>query len=54
MKRIIYDLGSNDGSNIPYYLKKADFVIAVEANPLLVEVTKKNFYQEIKIGLTHY
>lgn len=32
---IIYDLGANDGEDIPYYLQKADLVIAVEANPVL-------------------
>jgi len=33
MKRIIYDFGANTGNDIPYYLKKADVVVAVEANP---------------------
>jgi hypothetical protein len=44
MKRIIYESGSNDGSNVSYYLKKSDLVVAVEANPLLTEaIEKKNF-----------
>jgi len=33
MKKIIYDLGSGNGDNIPYYLLKSDLVIAVEAIP---------------------
>ena len=35
-KEIIYDFGSNNGCNLAYYLKKADKVVAVEANPLFV------------------
>ena len=31
--KIIYDIGANNGDDIGYYLKKADQVIAVEANP---------------------
>jgi hypothetical protein len=31
--KIIYDLGANNGDDIPYYLLKADTVVAVEANP---------------------
>lgn len=33
--KIIYDLGANNGCNIPYYLSKSDLVVAVEANPTL-------------------
>ena len=34
-KKVIYDIGSNNGDDIPYYLMKCDKVVAVEANPLL-------------------
>lgn len=47
MKKIIYDFGSNNGDDIPYYLKKADLVIAVEANPLLCDHIRKRFPDEI-------
>jgi FkbM family methyltransferase len=47
MKKIIYDLGAGDGSNIPYYLLKADIVVAVEANPKLCQIIKKKFNKEI-------
>ncbi|MGK7881826.1 MAG: FkbM family methyltransferase [Crocosphaera sp.] len=47
-KKIIYDLGSNNGDDLPYYLKKADIVIAVEANPLLCEQMQKRFALEIE------
>ena len=43
MKKIIYDFGANNGDDIPYYLMKADEVIAVEANPKLCDVIKNRF-----------
>jgi FkbM family methyltransferase len=49
-KKIIYDFGANDGLNISYYLKKADRVIAVEANPVLCEQIRKKFHSEISAG----
>lgn len=48
MKKIIYDLGCGDGSNIPYYLMKADQVIAIDANPHLCKIIKNQFTKEIK------
>lgn len=50
MKRIIYDVGSNNGDDIPYYLKKADAVVAVEANPLLCRQIEQRFPEEIRAG----
>ncbi|MBD2465131.1 hypothetical protein H6G89_29420 [Oscillatoria sp. FACHB-1407] len=49
-KKIIYDFGSNNGDNIPYYLLKSDLVVAVEANPLLCEQIRGRFSQEIAAG----
>ena len=49
-KKIIYDLGSNNGDDIPYYLKKGDIVIAVEANPVLCEEIRNKFNIEIEQG----
>lgn len=46
-KTIIYDLGANKGDNIPYYLKKADKIVAVEANPLLADQIRARFRQSI-------
>jgi len=48
MKKIIYDLGCGDGSNLPYYFLKADQVIAVEANKKLCEIITKKFKKEIR------
>lgn len=47
MKKIIYDLGANEGKSIGYYLLKADLVIAVEANSELCSFIKKKYNNEI-------
>ena len=49
-EKIIYDFGSNNGDDIPYYLLKADRVIAVEANPLLAKGIEDRFSTEIAEG----
>lgn len=49
-RRVIYDLGANNGDDIPYYLLKADVVVAVEANPVLTDAIKVRFDQEIRTG----
>ena len=46
-QKIIYDLGANNGDNIPYYLKKCNRVVAVEANPSLCKEIKIRFRKEI-------
>jgi FkbM family methyltransferase len=48
--KIIYDLGSNNGDDIPYYLLKADVVVAVEANPSLCELIRQRFATELNTG----
>jgi FkbM family methyltransferase len=48
--KIIYDLGSNNGDDIPYYLQKADKVVAVEANPVLCDEIRSRFEAEIESG----
>ena len=50
LEKIIYDLGANVGSNIEYYLKKADKVIAVEANPVLAEKLREKFASAVFAG----
>jgi FkbM family methyltransferase len=45
---VIYDIGANNGDDIPYYLMKADFVVAVEANPELCIQLQKRFAKEIQ------
>jgi FkbM family methyltransferase len=48
--KIIYDIGSNNGDDIPYYLMKGDKVIAVEANPSLAKQIENRFRSEIISG----
>jgi FkbM family methyltransferase len=50
MKKIIYDVGANNGDDIPYYLMKGDIVIAIEANPVLCESIRQRFVAEIQAG----
>lgn len=50
MKKIIYDFGSNNGDDIPYYLMKSDLVVAVEANPILCDLIKSRFGDQISSG----
>lgn len=49
-KKVIYDFGANNGDDIPYYLKKADLVVAVEANPTLCLQIEERFTHEIAEG----
>jgi hypothetical protein len=49
-RRVIYDFGSNNSDDIPYYLKKADLVVAVEANPALCNQIRSRFKIEISTG----
>ena len=50
MTKIIYDVGSNNGDDIPYYLIRGDIVVAVEANPVLCEGIRQRFANEIQQG----
>ena len=47
---LIYDFGANVGSNLGYYLAKADRVVAVEANPALCRAIEARFAAEIAAG----
>ena len=51
--KTIYDIGSNNGDDIPYYLLKADIVVAVEANPSLCDQISSRFAREIESGRLH-
>ncbi len=50
MKKVIYDIGSNNGDDIPYYLLKSDLVVAIEANPLLCQGIKERFPEALASG----
>jgi FkbM family methyltransferase len=47
---LIFDIGSNNGDDIPYYLFKARQVVAIEANPALCMKIKTRFGQHIRDG----
>lgn len=49
-RKVIYDFGANNGDDIPYYLLKADLVVAVEANPALCGLISERFGTEIENG----
>ena len=50
-KKIICDFGANNGDDIPYYLKKADVIVAVEANASLCKQIETRFSSEITCGM---
>lgn len=50
MEKIIYDIGMHVGRDTEFYLKKGFKVIAVEANPSLVENAKIKFRKELDAG----
>jgi len=47
---VIYDLGANRGDNLPYFLSRADLVVAVEANPALVREMNSKYSNVINDG----
>lgn len=49
-KKVIYDFGANNGDDVPYYLKKADIVVAVEANPSLCREMGERFADDVREG----
>ena len=54
--RLIYDIGMYDGSDTKYYLSKGYKVVAIEANPNLIEDAKQMFAKEIdskQLSLVH-
>lgn len=49
-KGTIYDLGSNNGDDLPYYLMKGLRVVAVEANPGLCDHIRQRFAEPLGTG----
>lgn len=49
-KSVIFDLGANNGDDVDYYLKKADRVVAVEANPALCALIGTRFAPAVQSG----
>lgn len=49
-RSLIFDIGMHIGQDTEFYLKKGFRVVAVEANPTLVEAAEKRFESEISAG----
>jgi FkbM family methyltransferase len=47
---LIYDVGMNNGDDTAYYLHKGFRVVAVEADPVLVEAARERFAEPIRQG----
>jgi FkbM family methyltransferase len=50
MEKIIYDIGMHAGRDTEFYLKKGFKVVAIEANPALVEKATIKFKEDISTG----
>jgi FkbM family methyltransferase len=48
--RIIYDFGAGNGADLPYYLLKADRVVAVEANPVHCDEIRSHLAEPLTSG----
>jgi FkbM family methyltransferase len=48
--RFVYDVGMHSGEDVAYYLHTNYSVVAIEANPQLVEEAKKKFDMSIRAG----
>lgn len=49
-ENLIFDIGMHVGEDTRFYLKTGFDVVAIEANPFLVEKSKKRFKKEIQSG----
>ncbi len=50
LSNLIYDVGMNNGDDTAYYLSRGFRVLAIEANPVLVEQASRHFEREIAAG----
>ena len=48
--KTVFDIGMYDGADTEYYLSEGHKVVAVEANPALVERAKAKFPNELSSG----
>ena len=49
-RQVIFDIGMHTGQDTSHYLESGYMVVAVEANPLLVEEAQLKFAKEIAAG----
>ena len=50
---LVYDFGLHRGEDTEFYLKKGFSVVAVEANPQLIEECRLKFRDELEVGRLH-
>jgi FkbM family methyltransferase len=50
MRDHIFDLGMNNGDDTAFYLSQGYKVVAVEANPIMVELGRRRFWKELDSG----
>ncbi len=50
IKNLVYDIGMNNGDDSAHYLRQNFRVVAVEANPLLVEQARIRFATDVDAG----
>ncbi|HLZ43774.1 MAG TPA: FkbM family methyltransferase [Candidatus Sulfotelmatobacter sp.] len=48
--KLVYDVGMNNGDDCAYYLSQGYAVVAIEANPILVQRACERFRREIAVG----
>lgn len=53
MEDLIYDVGMYDGSDTAYYLHRGYRVVAIEANPPLVDAARLRFAEAVDSGRLH-
>lgn len=53
VKDLIYDVGMYDGSDTAYYLHRGYRVVAIEANPQLVDAARLRFVESLNSGQLH-
>jgi FkbM family methyltransferase len=47
---LIYDIGIHNGDDTAYYLSRGQRVVAVDANPMMIEAARPRFAEEIRAG----
>jgi FkbM family methyltransferase len=47
LKDLVFDVGLHDGADTAYYLGRGFRVVAVDANPAMIEKAKKDFPKEV-------
>jgi FkbM family methyltransferase len=52
-RRLIYDVGAHLGEDTNYYLRRGYDVVAIEANPVLVDALRRRFPDERARGQLH-